>query len=134
MPNPRCNTRQYSPIRKPLLYQLIVNYYFQNINDQILVISNYPNNFEINVKDFKCASAINTAHTFLVFLFKFNKNEINQAIRMYQEIDLKYEFGEDFYNWTSSKMIIEDLNDLFELGLIDLKTKNKVIKTLKIEP
>ena len=34
------------PKRKTLLYQLIVNYYFQIINDKILVISNPPNNFE----------------------------------------------------------------------------------------
>jgi len=131
-------------LSRAIINNSIVFDFYNNIEENINDNNNYKNNrlkifnyygaflSEIDVEEFKNTSKINTAHAFLVYSFNYEKSLYKTALNLYKK-NITYKFGENFMNLSSKEMIKVDLNDFQKLGLIDEKTKNKVLVDLSVK-
>jgi hypothetical protein len=108
------------------VYTSIYKEFKSNPND-LTFIKLAPIVFKHRISDIKKMTVLNRIHLILL------KGKVIQAIEAYKAVGVDNIFLDDWEGMSVFEVIKVDLNDFQKLGLIDEKTKNKVLVDLSIE-
>jgi TolB-like protein len=107
-------------------YTSIYKEFKSNPND-LTFIKLAPIIFKHRISDIKKMTVLNRIHLILL------KGKVGQAIEAYKAVGLDNIFLDDWEGMSVFEVVKIDLNDFQKLGLIDEKTKNKVLEDLKFK-